>query len=95
MRLRILIFYASLCLSAMLWCGCDEDDVVMTPQPQPTGGPFFHQIYSASSSDGLNWSFDNRMLLDHASVPVAIATPEGKLRIYYVDAAQTPVMKFQ
>ncbi|MDZ7360455.1 MAG: hypothetical protein ONB46_06970 [candidate division KSB1 bacterium] len=59
-------------------------------QPQPTGGPYFHQIYSASSSDGLNWTFDNRILLDHASVPAAIVTPAGKIRIYYVDASRVP-----
>jgi hypothetical protein len=58
------------------------------PLPPTSGeGPYFHQVYSASSRDGLNWTHDNRMLLDHASVPAAIVTPEGKIRIYYVDAS--------
>lgn len=60
-------------------------------QPPPGGqGPFYHQIYSASSADGLTFTHDNRLLLDHASVPAAIVTPEGKIRIYYVDATQQP-----
>ena len=58
------------------------------PLPPTSGeGPYFHQVYSASSRDGLNWTHDNRMLLDHASVSAAIVTPEGKIRIYYVDAS--------
>ncbi len=59
-----------------------------SPLP-PTGGegPYSHQIYSASSRDGLTWTHDNRLLLDHASVPAAIVTPEGKIRLYYVDAS--------
>jgi len=66
--------------------------VVVRQQPPSQGdqGPFFHQIYSASSSDGLRWTFDNILLLDHASVPAAVVTPEGKIRIYYVDATERP-----
>lgn len=83
----------ALCLLAIICCGCkNAEDLATTPRlqpPQPTG-PYLHKIYSASSTDGLNWSFDNRLLLDHASVPAAIVTPEGKIRIYYVDASQTP-----
>jgi hypothetical protein len=30
------------------------------------------------------------MLIDHASVPAAIVTPEGKIRLYYVDASKIP-----
>lgn len=58
--------------------------------PRQDGGPFFHKVYSASSSDGLNWTPDNRVLLDHASVPCAIVTPEGYIRLYYVDASTIP-----
>lgn len=56
----------------------------------PDGGPYQHQVLSASSPDGLNWTFDGRVLLEHASVPAAIVTPDGALRIYYVDASQMP-----
>ncbi len=54
------------------------------------GGPFFHQIYSATSTDGLNWTHDNVMLLDHASVPCAIVLQDGRIRLYYVDASTLP-----
>jgi len=59
------------------------------PQPLP-GGPYTHQVQSATSADGLTWALDNRVLIEHASVPAAIVTPEGKIRLYYVDASKTP-----
>lgn len=58
--------------------------------PPGNNGPFFHQIYSASSPDGLTWTEDGQMLIDHASVPAAFALPDGRIRIYYVDASQRP-----
>lgn len=54
------------------------------------GGPFFHQIYSATSTDGINWTHDEIMLLDHASVPCAIVLKDGRIRLYYVDASTAP-----
>ncbi|MBI4748123.1 MAG: hypothetical protein HY774_06510 [Acidobacteria bacterium] len=59
-------------------------------QQPPPQGPFLHKVLSATSSDGLNWTPDNRVLLDHASVPAAIVTPGGAIRIYYVDASVPP-----
>lgn len=56
----------------------------------PAGGPYFHQVMSASSPDGLQWTHDGVVLLDHASVPAALALPDGRLRVYYVDASQAP-----
>jgi hypothetical protein len=47
-------------------------------------------VLSAASADGLAWVTDSRVLLEHASVPDAIVTPAGNLRIYYVDASQMP-----
>ncbi len=60
------------------------------PPQAPQQGPYFHKIYSASSVDGLRWTYDNILLLEHASVPAAILTPQGNIRIYYVDASQMP-----
>ena len=60
------------------------------PGNGPQGGPYFHQIYSASSTDGLRWTKDQHMLIDHASVPCAIVTPEGHIRLYFVDASTAP-----
>jgi hypothetical protein len=45
---------------------------------------------SASSEDGLAWTPDGRVLLDHASVPAAISLPDGRIRLYYVDASNVP-----
>jgi hypothetical protein len=49
-------------------------------------GPWNHRIMSATSSDGLTWVKDNRILADQASVPDAILDKEGNVRVYYVDA---------
>jgi len=60
------------------------------PAQGPPAGPFTHQVLSASSPDGLTWTHDGVVLLEHASVPCAIVMPDGNLRIYYVDASQIP-----
>ncbi|MBX7219251.1 MAG: hypothetical protein K1Y36_04845 [Blastocatellia bacterium] len=58
--------------------------------PPPQGGPVTHKVYSATSKDGLNWTADNVVLLEKASVPCAAVTKDGKIRIYYVDASTMP-----
>ena len=60
----------------------------LAPPPPSGEGPYYHQVFSATSSDGLNWTPDNRVLMDHASVPAALVTPDGKIRLYYVDASR-------
>jgi hypothetical protein len=47
---------------------------------QPEGLP--HRILSAQSVDGLNWTKDNRMVADRASVPDAVFDGEN-IRVYY------------
>jgi hypothetical protein len=49
-------------------------------------GPYYHKIYSATSTDGLNWVLDNNLLFDHASVPGAIIK-DNMIYVYYVDAS--------
>lgn len=56
----------------------------------PAGGPYTHRVMSATSGNGLDWTYDDRTLIEHASVPSAIVTPAGNLRVYYVDAGQVP-----
>lgn len=56
----------------------------------PGGGPYTHRIESATSTDGLTWRRDGRVLLEHASVPAAVVTPAGAIRVYYVDASRLP-----
>jgi len=51
----------------------------------PAGGPYYSQIYSATSSDGIHWTVDNTLLFDHADVPGAVYF-NGKLYLYYVNA---------
>ena len=51
---------------------------------------YFHQIYRAFSSDAFNFTPENVLLLDHASVPDAVVGPDGETWVYYVngEAAQ-------
>lgn len=52
-------------------------------------GPYQHQIHSATSVDGLNWTRDGGIRLDHASVPCALAE-SNRVLLYYVDADRGP-----
>lgn len=59
--------------------------------PSPgDGGPFHHQVLSATSADGETFVHDGRVLLEHASVPAAIRLADGRIRVYYVDASTWP-----
>lgn len=49
-------------------------------------GPYYHQIYSATSTDGLTFSKQDKMLFDHASVPGAVIKND-KIYLYFVDAS--------
>lgn len=52
-------------------------------------GPFYHQVYSAVSTDGLNWTTDGKMLFDHASVPGAVITGDNTIFVYFVDGTSS------
>jgi hypothetical protein len=56
---------------------------------QIMSGPYTHRVESASSPDGLNWTRDSGVRLEHASVPCAIADDQ-RIVLYYVDADRTP-----
>jgi len=56
----------------------------------PPGGttndvPWNHRVMSATSSDGLTWVKDDRIVADQASVPDAVLDNDGNIRVYYVD----------
>ena len=58
----------------------------VTPATLPTGGPWFHTVRTAASSDGLSFADERTAdLVEHASVPSALRFPDGTLRIYFVD----------
>jgi len=54
-----------------------------------TNGPYYHQVYSATSTDGLNWQTDGKLLFGHASVPGAVITDNGTIFVYFVDGTNT------
>ena len=61
--------------------------------PTPSGpngneeeqGPYFDQIFAATSTDGINWSVNPNIIFDHASVPGAVYF-ENKIFLYFVNA---------
>lgn len=59
------------------------------PGGVPQGGPYVHKICSASSPDGLTWTRDEGVRVEHASVPCAVTVGE-KIFLYYVDANRGP-----
>ncbi len=48
------------------------------------GGPFFHQVVVAETTDGVHVTRPVQVL-DHASVPDAVRTPDGRVLVYYVN----------
>ena len=53
---------------------------------QDPNGPYYHKIYLATSSDGLTWQKQEKILFDHASVPGAVIR-DGIIYLYFVDAS--------
>lgn len=49
--------------------------------------PYYHQVYSASSTDGKTWTKLGKMLFDHSSVPGAVIK-DGVIYLYFVDASE-------
>ncbi|MBI2588596.1 exo-alpha-sialidase [Candidatus Saccharibacteria bacterium] len=50
-------------------------------------GPFYHDVHTASSPDGVRFSGGATQILNHASVPDAMKLPSGQIVIYAVDGA--------
>lgn len=50
-------------------------------------GPYYHNVHTATSTDGLRYSGGATQILNHASVPDAIKLPSGQIVVYAVDGA--------
>ena len=60
------------------------------PQPNPNpdpNGPYYHSIYEATSTDGLNFNPTGVQIINHASVPDMIRLSSGQIVFYAVDAS--------
>lgn len=64
----------------------DNPSAKLDPFNDPNG-PFFHDVYQATSNDGLNFTKVDGVVVEKASVPDIIKTADGKLFIYAVDGA--------
>src|SRR5438045_2769940 len=72
--------FAVLALAALVFTGLALADE----------GPYGHGVETLTSTNGLDWSGSPTVLLQHASVPSAVVTKSGVVRIYYVDASNRP-----
>jgi len=64
----------------------DNEAVSTDPIGDPRG-PFYHDLYVATSPDGLTFS-GSKKILEHASVPDIIKLPDGRIAVYAVEAAR-------
>src|SRR3989344_1736732 len=64
----------------------DNEAVSTDPIGDPKG-PFYHDLYVATSPDGLTFS-GSKKILEHASVPDIIKLPDGRIAVYAVEAAR-------
>lgn len=68
-----------------------QQDLPRQPGRQnfPAARPYRHKVLSATSRDGLRWTRDEGMRMEHASVPCAVAAGD-RIFLYYVDADRGP-----
>lgn len=64
----------------------DQKTATSDPIGDPNG-PFYHNVHTAASNDGLRYSGGATQILNHASVPDATLLPSGQIVIYAVDGA--------
>jgi len=63
-----------------------QPKTVQTP-PQCCNHPYYHSIWKATSNDGRAWTKENRLIIDHASVPHPTQLANGSIVVYYVNGS--------
>jgi hypothetical protein len=61
--------------------------------PGSNPSPYDHMIYRATSTDGLNFTHENELLVNHASVPQAFNDASGRVGVYFLDFRKFPASK--
>lgn len=61
--------------------------------PVGSPSPYDHMIYRATSTDGITFTHENKMLVDHASVPQAFTDASGRVGVYFLDFRKFPASK--
>jgi hypothetical protein len=82
---EIIILAAILCACRLTSAQIPPHSAGQLPPARPMGGPYVHKILSASSVDGLRWTRDAGVRLEHASVPCVVADG-NRILLYFVDA---------
>lgn len=68
----------------------DKKGATSDPFNDPNG-PYYHQIYTANSTNGIDFTRNNDILIENASVPDTIMMPDGTLYAYAVDGARRSI----
>ena len=63
--------------------------LLVVKQGYSQSSPYYHQVYSATSADGFNWTKQNVLLFDHASVPGSVIDTNGTIFLYFDYFAST------
>lgn len=85
LTMEFLFGYGSNAKAACTKCGSSSSSRSLDPN-----GPYFQQIFTATSRDGINWEKQNRMLFNHASVPGAVVK-DNVIYLYFADAEANQV----
>ncbi len=63
----------------------DSEEKRFSSRSDPKG-PYFQKMYSATSTNGIQWTISNELIFDHTSVPTAVIR-DNILYLYFVDAS--------
>ncbi len=55
--------------------------------------PYDHMIYRATSKDGLTFTHENKLLVNHAGIPQAFTNAAGHVGVYFLDFSKFPGTK--
>jgi len=84
-----LVIMAVASIGALSCSGDSQQPPSTQPAATVPGGPYQHKVLSATSVDGLAWTRDAGVRMEHASVPCAIVDGNWII-LYYVDADRGP-----
>jgi hypothetical protein len=62
-------------------------------RPSANPSPYDHMLYRATSTDGITFTHENRLLVEHASVPQAFSDASGRVGVYFLDFRKFPANK--
>lgn len=94
MKIKSLLIVGGALAIGALFAGCASQGVLPVQKPEKSAaenqwstmsqGPYRDKISFATGTDLLHWTDQKTLLAEHASVPDAVALPNGKIIVYFV-----------